>query len=110
MKVIGSRKLERWQEVYLEQFAEKVPVPFGVVYNTDMFTFQIAIELHSVQSISQDELTDSFIDIIPLVVRKQLESLKAEVERLLRELCFVYEVPTSLVTHDQYTKYHSRGF
>lgn len=105
MRVIGARNLKASELVWLKQYADKVPEPFEVIYDSDRFTFHIKVELHSDQAISQDALTESFIDIIPLSMRRQLESMKMEVEKLLRDLCGVYELPTTLVMRYQWEKY-----
>ncbi len=109
MRTVGSRRLDPGEHTYLSQFAEKVPAPFEVTYDSDSFTFQVSIRFTSVQTISQEALTGSFIDIIPIAIRRQLEEHRFEVMRLLRELCAVHELPNSLVTRDQYLKYMEVG-
>ena len=105
MKVTGARQLKPSELSWLQQYAEKVPEPFEVFYDSDIFIFSIKISLQSIQAISQDALTESSIDIIPLSIRKQLQGMKMEVDKLLRDLCGVYELPTTLVMRDQYGKY-----
>lgn len=108
MIITGIRPLAPPEHVWLEQFAEKVPQPFQVAYDTDAFTFSFRLQLNSITTVSEEALTESFADVIPICIQKQLEQMKLEVERLLRDLCGIYELPTVLVRKDQYTKYMNK--
>ncbi len=105
MKTRGARKLKRSSLIWLEQFADKIPQPFEVTYDTDSFTFYVRLRLQSEQAISEDALTETFSEVIPLFIRRQLEQMRIEVENMLQSISGVNTLPQTLVTRDQWEKY-----